>query len=148
MIGTIITVAVVWIIFAIILYPFFRKYIEEKMCGSLCSSCGDVTKCHVAMAVIPFVIAPFLPLIILWCFVIKPLSILASYHIRKFHTWEVGVVGKMTNSIEEKKEEKKKEREEKEVETIKSLKKKNKDLLKKVAELNKYGREEILDLEE
>lgn len=141
-------IAVVWLFAATLFYPFVKNHIEEEKCGANCSSCDDVTKCHVAVGLIAFIATPITPFLLLWKLALKPLSVLAGHYIGKLHTWEMSMVGSITDAAKEKKEEKKKKKEEKETETIKSLKKKNKELEKKVAELNSYGREEILDLEE
>ena len=66
MIWTIIVTAMIWTVAAILFFPFVRKHIEEKKCGSDCSKCDDVGKCHVAMGFIAFLTTPFiLPFIIL-----------------------------------------------------------------------------------
>lgn len=146
MIGWIIGISSIWLVGWFVTVPFFKRYVEKGPCKSSCEGCGDIKNCTRFRVAITFFIWPiFIFCSISYLFfknVVGYVIAKISPAIGSFHDWELNLF--------EKKEERQKGREEKktkkEEKLVKTLRAENKELRKKVTELNKYDRSDVLDL--
>lgn len=134
---------IIWLIGWFVTIPFFKKYIENVPCGDgPCQECVNVIPCSRIRVLFAF---PCWPIFVFCCVIYKSckfVTVPTFPLIRKFHDWELGLLDKAKNSSK-KREEKK---EEKVKDEIKTLRIKNKSLIKRIATLNKYNRSDVLDV--
>lgn len=133
-----------WIIFGV----FVRRFIENELCegSERCKDCYRRVPCMWRIQGLAIFLWPLGILYTIFMLLILPIAQEVLPVMDRFHDWQLDVIERIRDRSYHKRIDKKEKRKEEEAEGIKALKIENKSLRRKIKKLNKFNREDIIDL--